>query len=169
MALCAKNTAINIGGMNGYVHWTLLFTYFYHFMVRWKGEMSQYLETRHMCEKSWTQHPVAMTLVPFWELQCHQDTVVGHTTLFLKWIYYEQQHLWVWNCQNSYFALENRLLSKRPWGLLASPSPWLEAKILRVMKSIKKDWTEINNSVKKISEGGLWWVEYLINICSHFC
>lgn len=87
---------------------------------------------------------------------------------FLKWIYYEQHRLWTWNCQNSYFALENRLLNKRPWGFLASPSPWLEGKISRVMKTLRKDWTYLINLVKKISEGWMWWVGWLINICSHF-
>lgn len=52
---------------------------------------------------------------------------------------------------------------------LASPSPRLEEKILRVTQNRKEGLDRVNNLVRTISESGTWGVWWLINIiCPHF-
>lgn len=56
--LCAENIPVTIGGVNAYVYWTLpkvFFKSFYHSTGGWKGEMSQFLETVHTCQKHGAQ------------------------------------------------------------------------------------------------------------------
>lgn len=112
-----------------------------------------------------SEYPVAMTWVPSRELQRHQDTVTDHTT-FSAALSLELSEL--------LFGTGKPLLGKTivctdTEVYLASPSPRLEEKILRVIQKYKEGLDRVNNLVRTISEGGTWGVRWLIHIiCPHF-